>query len=106
MERALQSQIGRQPVPNWRFPAERSKSAAKKLLVWVSAVMAVALAYTNVWAQTVGGDVTLAPGQSATLNYKMFCVAFGMPLTLEPVQFKGRSAHSAKHILVVPLVVV
>jgi hypothetical protein len=90
MERALQSQIVRQAA----------ESAAKKLLVWVSAVMALALAYTNdVWAQAGAGDVTLAPGQTATLNYKMFCISFGMPLTLDPVQFKGRSAHSAKHIL-------
>jgi hypothetical protein len=62
--------------------------------------MAVALACTNgVWAQNGRGDITLVPGQSATLNYKMFCIQFGMPLTLEPVQFKGRSQHSAKHIL-------
>jgi hypothetical protein len=69
-------------------------------MVWVSAAMVATMACTNdVWAQNGVGNITVAPGQSLTLNFKMFCINYGMPLTRDPVEFKGRSQHSAKHIL-------
>jgi len=77
-------------------------SAAKKLssIIMYFAAMAVVLSVNDAWAQRGGvGDIVLEPGATATLNYKMFCVQFGMPVSAGPVEFKGRSKHSAKHIL-------
>jgi hypothetical protein len=62
----------------------------------------VALTATSVhylWAQKGVGDITLAPGQSSTLNFKVYCLEYGMPLTKEPVEFKGRSQHGVVEIL-------
>ena len=68
----------------------------RRLLTIVFGVVALIAtsAYTDqLWAQKGVDDITLAPGQSATLNFKMFCIEYGMALTNEPVQFKGRSQH-------------
>ena len=51
------------------------------------------------WAQNGVDDISLAPGQSSTLNFKVYCIQYGMALTSEPVEFKGRSKHGAVAIL-------
>jgi hypothetical protein len=61
--------------------------------------MFVVLSVNDAWAQRGVADIVLEPGKSATLTYKVFCIQYGMPLSTGPVEFKGRSAHSAKHIL-------
>jgi hypothetical protein len=76
-------------------------SAAKKLLsvVLYFAAMSLVVSVNGAWAQRAAGDIVLEPGASATVKYQMFCVQFGMPVSAGPVEFKGRSKHSAKHIL-------
>jgi hypothetical protein len=75
----------------------------RRLLTRIFGVLALIAtsAYTDqLWAQQKGlADITLAPGQSSTLNFKVFCIEYGMALTNEPVQFKGRSQHGVIEIL-------
>jgi hypothetical protein len=62
--------------------------------------LTVTLGYPNhLWAQTGVSDITLAPGASATLAFKVYCIEFGMPPTKEPLSFKGRSEHDVADIL-------
>jgi hypothetical protein len=69
------------------------------IILGIAALSAIS-AYTHqLWAQKGVGDITLAPGQSSTLNFKMFCIEYGMALTSEPVEFKGRSQHGVIEIL-------
>jgi hypothetical protein len=67
------------------------------------ALLAAAFAYSGLRAQsgTAGGvgDITLAPGKSSAVNFKVYCIKYGMALTNEPVEFKGRSTHGVVHIL-------
>ena len=73
----------------------------RRLLTTIGVVALIATsAYTNhLWAQKGVGDIALAPGQSSTLNFKVYCLEYGMPLTNEPVEFKGRSGHGVVEIL-------
>ena len=62
--------------------------------------LTVTLGHPNhLWAQKGVGDITLAPGASASLYFKVYCIEFGMPLTKEPLSFKGRSEHDIADIL-------
>jgi hypothetical protein len=75
--------------------------AAKKLLsvIMYFAAVSLVLSVNGAWAQRGVGDIVLEPGASATVKYQMFCIQYGMQLMAGPVEFKGRSKHSAKHIL-------
>jgi hypothetical protein len=57
----------------------------RRLLTRIFGVVALIAtsAYTDqLWAQQKGlADITLAPGQSSTLNFKVFCIEYGMALT-------------------------
>ena len=77
------------------------RSLAKRLLSIIVCVTALAgvVSVNDAWAQQGVGDIVLEPGASATVKYQMFCIQYGMQLTPGPVDFKGRSKHSAKHIL-------
>jgi len=101
MERTLLYKHGRQAFAYQEFQ-ERLGSAAKKLLPVVMGfvVMATTLGYTNnAWAQKGVNDITLAPGKTVALNFKVYCIKYGMPLTSEPVEFRGRSQQGVVHIL-------
>jgi hypothetical protein len=76
-------------------------SAAKKLssIIMCVVVMSIVLSVNYLPAQAGAGDIILKPGAGVILNYKMFCIQYGMVISAGPVEFKGRSQHSAKHIL-------
>ena len=75
--------------------------AAKTLLsvIMYFAAMSLVVSVNHAWARPGAGDIVLEPGASATMKYQMFCVQYGTQLMAGPVEFKGRSKHSAKHIL-------
>ena len=75
--------------------------AAKKLssIILYFAAMFLVLSVNHAWARPGAGDIVLEPGASATMKYQMFCIQYGMQLMPGPVEFTGRSKHSAKHIL-------
>lgn len=75
--------------------------AAQKLssIILYFAAMSLVLSVNHAWARPGAGDIVLEPGASATMKYQMFCVQYGTQLMAGPVEFKGRSKHSAKHIL-------
>jgi hypothetical protein len=86
-------------LPYPKFQQILGKATLRALALCVVALM-VTLGYPDrLRAQTGAGDITLAPGASASLYFKVYCIEFGMPLTEERLSFEGRSEHGVADIL-------